>query len=139
MAESNFIHVRLRGIPAKKGVRAKSADIVRISPDLAMVNLEVAGESETVRIDLAKQVFLDSLGSKRLDAALEELKGPISGQILRAKPKREIPRASAVKAAESGLVHSLSRHVLGLDRRRGRLRRRVRYGERRGPDNAKVG
>ncbi len=87
MAQSNFIHVDLRAVPRKGDIRAKSADVVRISPDMAMINLNVRGEPETVRFDLAKQVFLDSLGSKKLDLALEELRGPITVRIGAAKAK----------------------------------------------------
>jgi len=139
MAESHFIHVILRGVPAKRGVRAKSADIVRISPDLAMVNLDVAGEPETVRIDLAKQVFLDSLGNERLDAALEELRGPITGKILRAKPKRGTPDASASKAALAVKPKYITMKRIGGHGVSRGLKKRKRYGDSRDSDTAKAG
>lgn len=115
MADSSFIHVNLGSVPRKKGLEVKSADVVRVSPDLAIINFEVDGAPEGVRFDLAKQIFLDSLGSKRLDTAVEALKEPITVKIEMAK-KRVFTGARSSRSGQF-LVPS-RRHQLGTLKQR---------------------
>ena len=84
-ASSPYIHVKLD--VAKGDVHMKSVDIVRTSPDLAIVNVEVAGKAKGLRFDVGKQAFFDSLGSRKLDKAVADLKEPLTVGIASAKRK----------------------------------------------------
>lgn len=85
MRNSRYIHVNLGKVPGEGKVRLKSADVVRNSPDLAIVNVEVDGERKGLRFDMGKQRFFDSLGSEQLDESVALLKKPLTAKLTAAR------------------------------------------------------
>lgn len=83
-----YIDVRLGDVPSKDGVTLKSAKVVRSSPDLAIVKVEVAGKNQGLRFDTGKQVFFDSLGDAKLDRAVDSLRGPLTARLVKARQRR---------------------------------------------------
>lgn len=135
MAGPHAIHVDLQSIPVHEEegfrIRLDSAELRDLTPALATVNVEVNGKREGLRFDLAKQVFLDSLGDERLDAAISELRGPISTEIELARERRHRRELLAKRRAyRSGKGRSGDRGPIArpVHETRYKLLRTTRYG-----------